>query len=116
MRSIAFLSAYLKNQKQKTNIESTFSKCLNKLLDVPQGSTLGRLLFLIFIADLFYLNYHLDFHNAVIPLPTFVDKTLSQQYYQSVRTKCIANSDKSHSLTSPYEKVWMIHNRKLNKK
>ena len=61
MKSIAFISAYLKNRKPKTKIGSTFSDCLNILFTVAQGSILGRLLFLIFIADLFYLNYDLDF-------------------------------------------------------
>ena len=53
MKSIAFISAYLKNRKQKTKIGSTFSECLNILFGVQQGSILGPLLFLIFIADPF---------------------------------------------------------------
>ena len=61
MKYIAFISAYLRNRKQKTKNSSTFSECLNILFGVPQGSILGPLLFLIFIAKLFYLNDGLDF-------------------------------------------------------
>ena len=61
MKSRAFISTYLKNQKQKTKIVPTFSECLNILFDVPHDFILWALLFLIFIADLFYLNYDLGF-------------------------------------------------------
>ena len=60
-KPIAFMSTYLKNRKQKTKIGSTFNECLNTLFGVWQGSILGPLLFLIFIADPFYLNFDLDF-------------------------------------------------------
>ena len=60
LKSIAFISAYLKNQKQNTKIGSTFSECLNMLFGVFQSSILGPLLFLILIADLFYLNNDLE--------------------------------------------------------
>ena len=63
MKSKDFISAYLKNRKQKTKIESTFSEWLNTLFDVPHGSILGPVLFLIFVADLFYLNYDLDYSS-----------------------------------------------------
>ena len=61
MKSIAFISAYHKNRKQKTKVGSTFSECLNIYFGFPQGSVFEPLLFLIFITDLFHLNYDLDF-------------------------------------------------------
>ena len=43
IKSLAFISAYLKNRKPKTKIGSTFSECLSILSGVRQGSILGLL-------------------------------------------------------------------------
>ena len=116
MISIVFISGYLKNRKQKTKIGSTFSEYLNILFGVPQGSILGSLLFLIFVADLFYLNYDLDFasyadnttpcicgqdFSSIINVLEPNVNTLFNWFRQNV---LIANSGKSHFLTSPYER------------
>ena len=60
-KSLAFILAYLKNRKQKTNIGSAFSDFLNILYGVSQRSILGRRLFIIFIADLIYINNNFDY-------------------------------------------------------
>ena len=77
---------------------------------------MGPLLFLIFIADLFYLNYDLDFasyaddttpyicgqdFNSVINVLEPNVNTLLKWFRQN---GLIANSSKSHFLTSPYER------------
>ena len=66
MKSTDFNSAKLKNRKPETKIGSTISECLNILFDAPYGCILGSLFYLIFIADLFYLNYHLDLQAMLI--------------------------------------------------
>ena len=87
MKSTDFNSAKLKNRKPETKIGSTISECLNILFDAPYGCILGSLFYLIFIADLFHLNYHLDFASyADTPLPRSIDRTLT--VLLSGRTKC----------------------------
>ena len=116
MKSIAFISAYLKNRKQKKKLGSTFSECCNILFDVPQGFILGPLLFLIFIADFFYLNYDLDFAgHADDTTPYICEQDFSSinnvlelnvnTLFNWFRQNCLmANSGKSHFLTSPCER------------
>ena len=79
MKSIAFISGYLKSRKQKTKIGSTFSEYLNILFGVLQGSIFGPLLFLIFIAVRFYLNYNLDFSS-------YADDAIPHIYVQDLNS------------------------------
>ena len=115
MKSIAFISVYLKNQKQETKIRSTFSECLNILFGIPQGSILEPLLFLIFMADLFYLNYDLDFARHADETTPYIcgqdfssivnvlEPNVNTLFNWFQQNGHIANSGKSHFLTSPYE-------------
>ena len=62
LTSPRLLTSYLSNRKQRIKVESVFSKWQNIETVVPQGSILGRLLFNIFVCELFVI---LD--NAYFP-------------------------------------------------
>ena len=116
MKSIAFISAYLKNRKQESKIGSTFRECLNTLFSVPHGSIEGPLLFLIFIADLFYFNYDLDFASYTddttpsncrqdfCSIVNVLEPNSNTLFSWSQQNGLIANSGKNHILTSRHEK------------
>ena len=61
--NLTFFYSYLKRRKQSVKRNSTHSVFQVLLLDVPQGSILGLILFNIFINNLFYRVKESELHN-----------------------------------------------------
>ena len=97
-------------------MRSTFSECLNILFGFTQVSVLGPPLFLIFIADLFFLNYDLDFASYADDATPYIceqdfssifkvlEPNVSKLFNWFRQNVLTANSGKTHFPTSQYEK------------
>ena len=61
--SLQLMRTYLKNCKQRVHVKGSFSESKTILTSVLQGSILGRLLFNIFLNDIFLFGTYLHQSN-----------------------------------------------------
>ena len=110
-----FIFAYLYKRKQKTKVDWEFSDFLNILFGVPQELILGLILFILFIADLFFINNDTDFASSAddtthyvcrknfSEVAHFLESKVTNVFKSFYENDLMANSSKNHFLISPYE-------------
>ena len=64
--ALKFLKSYLTNRQQLTVVNGEASDLLTVLCGVPQGSTLGPLLFLLYISDLVHLTSTYPYSSTIL--------------------------------------------------
>ena len=63
---LRLIHSYLKNRRQRTKINMSFSSWEEIVFEVPQGSILGPLLINIFLFDLFFIMKETDFSSYAV--------------------------------------------------
>ena len=117
--ALRVIYSYLANRKQRTKINSSYSSWEEILFGIAQGSTLGPLLFNIFLCDMFFELSQTDFAsypddntpyaeaNNIDEVITILENDSIQLFKWFSDNQMKASKDKCHLVISNNEKVSM---------
>ena len=117
LSALKLIYSYLKNSKQRTKIDSTYSSWEEILFGVPQESILEPWLFNTFLCDLFYSMHETDFASYADDNTPYVTGDSTEGVINSLENVSIklfkwfadnqtkANKDKCHLLISSSENI-----------
>ena len=113
--ALKFIYDYLKNRKQRTKVNGSYSSWKELKCGVPQGSILGPLLFNIFINDIFYFLDKTQIANYADDNSTYATEDDILSLLKTLETEtCVVlnwfkinemkpNSDKCHLIVASNE-------------